>query len=158
MDHNFEVRESMVEDVRAFYDQQLDPESQWMAAFTPEDPSDRDAYMKKWRKILADDSYQKRTIVVDGAVAGHVIIYPSEGQLEVTFWIGRRFWGHGLAQRALAQLLSDVPTRPLIARTAHDNEASKKVLQHNGFLFSHDETFFANARGAPIVENVYELF
>lgn len=146
-------------DLPIFFEQQRDPAANQMAAFTAEDPSDRAAFMAKWAKILGDDSITKRTILFDGQVAGSVstFVAPWSGELEVTYWIGREFWGKGIATRALAALLSEVKTRPLYARAAKDNVASRRVLEKCGFVIAGYERGFANARGEEVEEVVLEL-
>ena len=142
-----------------FFEQQRDPAANRMAAFTAEDPADRAAFMAKWAKILGDDSITKRTILFDGQVAGTVstFVAPWSGKLEVTYWIGREFWGKGIATKALAVLLSAVKTRPLYARAAKDNIASLRVLEKCGFMIAGYERGFANARGEEVDEVVLDL-
>ena len=82
---------------------------------------------------------------------------PWSGKLEVTYWIGREFWGQGIATKALAALLSTVKTRPLYARAARDNIASLRVLEKCGFMIAGYERGFANARGEEVEEVVLEL-
>ena len=56
------LREVLMSDLPIFFDQQLDPEANWMAAFTRKDPSDRDAFMAHWAKILRDETITIQTI------------------------------------------------------------------------------------------------
>ena len=146
-------------DLPIFFEQQRDPAANRMAAFTAEDPADRAAFMAKWAKTLGDDSITKRTILFGGQVAGSVstFVAPWSGELEVTYWIGREFWGKGIATKALAALLSAVKTRPLYARAAKDNVASVRVLEKCGFMIAGYERGFANARGEEVEEVVLEL-
>ena len=65
------LRDVAESDLDAFYQQQLDPEATAMALFPARD---REAFDAHWRRVLADDSAVKRTIVDDGAVAGHVAL------------------------------------------------------------------------------------
>ena len=72
-------------DLPIFFDQQLDPEANWMAAFTRKDPADRDAFMAHWTKILEDEANTIQTILFNGSVAGSVSSYVDEDEhLEVT--------------------------------------------------------------------------
>jgi RimJ/RimL family protein N-acetyltransferase len=34
-----------------------------------------------------------KTIVFDGQVVGHVLSYEQEGKPEVSYWIGKAYWG-----------------------------------------------------------------
>lgn len=145
-------------DLAIFFEQQLDPAANHMAAFTAKDPADRAAFTAKWTKILGDDSI-KKTILFDGQVAGSVVTFvaPWSGKLEVSYWIGREFWGKGIATKALSELLGSLKTRPLYARAAKDNIASIRVLEKCGFTISGNDKGFANARGEEVEEVVLEL-
>jgi RimJ/RimL family protein N-acetyltransferase len=153
------LRDVSENDLPILFDQQRDPVANQMAAFTAKDPEDRAAFMAKWAKILGDDSLTKKTILFGGQVAGTVsaFVAPWSGQLEVTYWIGREFWGKGIATQALALFLSSVKTRPLYARAAKDNLGSIRVLEKCGFAVVGYERGFANARGAEIEEVVLEV-
>ena len=153
------LRDVTESDLPIFFEQQQDPAANRMAAFTAKDPADRAAFTAKWAKILGDESITKRTILFGGQVAGSVstFVAPWSGKLEVSYWIGREFWGKGIATQALAAFLSAVKTRPLYARAAKDNIASIRVLQKCGFAISGCERGFANARGEEVEEVVLEL-
>src|SRR5262249_42960003 len=94
-----------------------------------------------------------------GQVAGSIgaFVAPWSGKLEVTYWIGREFWGKGIATKALAVFLSGVKIRPLYARAAKDNIASLRVLEKCGFTIAGYERGFANARGEEGEEVVLGL-
>ena len=51
--------------------------------------------------------------------------------MEVTYWLGKEFWGRGLAE-ALNRMLQLVIDRPIFARAAADNIGSIRVLQKCG--------------------------
>jgi len=146
-------------DLPVFFQQQLDPVANQRAAFTAKDPSDRDAFAAKWTKILCDDTITKKTILFEGHVAGSVVSFvaPWSGKPEVTYWLGREYWGQGIATRALAEFLKQVKTRPLYARAARDNVASIRVLEKCGFMISGHDRAFANGRGEEIEEFILEL-
>ena len=156
---NLELRDLVESDLAVLFTQQADPVANQMAAFTAKDPSDEAAFTAKWGRILGDEAIVKKVIVVDGRVVGNVVSFlaPWSGTLEVSYWIGREYWGKGIATRALAKFLTLVPTRPLYARAAADNHASIRVLEKCGFRLTGHEMGFANARGAEIQEVVMEL-
>jgi len=140
-------------DLPNFFAQQQDPDANQMAAFTSRDPSDREAFDKHWQKIMADESVIIRTIIFQEQVAGYILSYLDEGNPEVGYWIGKEFWRKGIATQALAEFLSSVNTvRPIYARTAKDNQASKRVLEKCGFCVIKEMKGFANARGKEIEE------
>ena len=99
------LREVVDSDLDAFFEHQREPEANRMAAFPARD---REAFDAHWRRLLADDSLTKKTIVYEGEVAGNVGCWEQEGRRLVGYWIGREFWGKGLATRALQELTGEV--------------------------------------------------
>jgi RimJ/RimL family protein N-acetyltransferase len=125
------LREVVEADLPVFYEYESDREAAAMAAF----PSrERDAFMARWAKTLADDSALTWAVVSDGAVAGNIGCWEDDGRRLVGYWIGREFWGRGLATQALAELLDVVDGRPLHAYVAKSNVASIRVLEKCGFV------------------------
>lgn len=150
------LREILPADLDVFFAHQLDPEANRMAAFVGKDPSDRAVFDDRWQRILASTRNVNRTILVDGRIAGHIAIFPMGDDREVTYWLGREFWGHGIATEALRQMLRAVPIRPIRGRAAADHVASIRVLQKCGFrLIGHDRGF-ATGRGAEIDEVILQ--
>lgn len=152
------LREVLDADLPIFFEHQLDAEANYMAAFTSKDPANRDAFTAHWARILSDKTITIRTILVDGQVAGHVSRYEeSAGHPEVTYWLGKPYWGKGIATLALRMLLSLVTERPIYARAAKDNLASLRVLEKCGFTIIGEDKGFANARGQETEEYLLQL-
>ena len=151
------LRRMREDDLPVLFEIQRDATAQRQAAFTDATAGDRDAYLSKFRRILADDAIVSRVVEVDGVVVGSAAVFPIEGDTEVTYWIQRDWWGRGVASAALAALLAEVPTRPLQARVAEDNLGSLRVLERNGFVRVGSEDSFAPARDATITELILEL-
>jgi len=151
------LRDVTEDDLPTFFDHQRDPGANHMAAFTARDPSDRDAFAAHWIKILGDESIMVKTILFDGRVAGHVLSFEQFGEREVSYWIGKKYWGKGIATVALSEFLGNVKTRPLHARAAKDNAASIRVLEKCGFVISGEDRGFSNARGKEVEELVLKL-
>lgn len=152
-----ELREVIPADLEVFFAHMQEPEAVYMAAFTPKNPADRDTFDAHWARILADPQIFIRTILVGGKVAGSVLSFMMEGEREVSYWIGKAYWGRGIATRALQAYLELVPTRPLYARAAHDNLGSLRVLEKCGFQRVGTDRYFANARGREIEEVILRL-
>ena len=95
--------------------------------------------MAHWAKILGDEAIIKRTILFDGHVAGNIVSFEQSGEREVGYWIGKRFWGKGVATEALSEFLGYMKVRPLYARVAKHNIASIRVLEKCGFMVSGEE-------------------
>ncbi|NEY31909.1 GNAT family N-acetyltransferase [Streptomyces sp. PRKS01-65] len=150
------LREVHDSDLPVFYRQQNDPQALRMAAFTPGDPADRHAFDAQWAR-LRSSARLVRTILADGDVVGSTAVYGEPGEREVTYWVDRAYWGRGVATAALRHLLAEVPERPLYARAAADNAASRRVLEKCGFRLTARARGFAPARGAEIDEVVLTL-
>jgi RimJ/RimL family protein N-acetyltransferase len=84
---------------------------------------------------------------------GSVATFIFDGETDVTYWIVRSAWGHGIASRALELITDLVPARPLHARAASDNLASLRVLQKSGFEIIGTEISFAPGRKSEIEGN-----
>jgi RimJ/RimL family protein N-acetyltransferase len=144
-------------DLPVFFSHEQDPEANWVAAFGPADPADREAFDALWRRIRADPRIVSRTVTVEDEVVGHVLAFPIGERTEVSYWIDRRRWGRGYATAALAALLRELPQRPVHARAAKDNLASLAVLRKCGFVVRGEDKGYANGRGAEVEEYQLEL-
>ncbi len=131
------LREVHDEDLPILYEQQLDPEATAMAAFPPRD---RETFLAHWARILADPTVMVRAVVADDDVAGNVVCWKHDGELEVGYWIGKPFWGRGIATRALSTFLQEATERPLHAHVARHNVASRRVLAKCGFVETGGDT------------------
>ncbi|MCA1726771.1 MAG: GNAT family N-acetyltransferase [Actinobacteria bacterium] len=119
-------------DLPILFEQQLDPEAAAMAVFASRD---REAFLEHWReRVLGDPEVLVRTVVVGGRVAGTINSFVQSGERLVGYWIGREFWGRGVASAALRELLRVERRRPLRARVATTNEGSIRVLEKGGFV------------------------
>jgi len=149
-----QLRDVMESDLPIFFEHQLDPEASQMASF----PSrSRDGFMAHWKKIMADDSNLIKTILYDGMVAGNIVCFTQLGEREVGYWLGKEFWGKGIATRALQEFLTRVETRPLYAHVAKHNLGSRRVLEKCGFVVSGEDRFFSQILGDDIEEYILVL-
>ena len=128
-----------------------------MAAFVPKHPNDHQAFEAQWQRMRSSESILVRTIVVDGEVIGHIASFDRDGDREVTYWLGREFWGRGLATRALEAFLLEETTRPLFGRVVKDSIASRRVLEKCGFSVCAEDKGFAEGRGTEVEEYVLRL-
>ncbi|CAN5853035.1 GNAT family N-acetyltransferase [soil metagenome] len=157
MPNDIILRNVTEDDLPLFFEHQLDPDANHMAAFTRKDPTDRATFMAHWAKILGDDTLINKTILCNGQVVGHVFRYEEDGRAEISYWIGKFYWGHGIATQALLAFLEEVKDRPLYARAVKDNFASLRVLEKCGFTIIDEGKGFANARGAEVEEFLLAL-
>ncbi len=133
------LRDVEEDDLPIFFEHQRDPEAVAVARF----PSrDHDAFMIHWRtKVLGDPRTRTKTIVVDGNVAGNIGSWEADGERLVGYWIGRSYWGRGIATAALAKFVADHErNRPLFAHVAVQNVGSVRVLEKCGFRQVEDPT------------------
>jgi RimJ/RimL family protein N-acetyltransferase len=114
-----------ISDLDAIFEQMRDPESVRMAAFTPEDPSDRGAFDAHMAKVTYSPEIGLRAIIRDSQLVGTIASYVSGRATEVTYWIDRTCWGQGIATGALGLLLEEISVRPIRARAASDNAGSR---------------------------------
>jgi RimJ/RimL family protein N-acetyltransferase len=81
-----------------------------------------------------------------------------EGTPHVSYWIGKPFWGKGLASSALSLLLAEVvAVRPIYGRAVKDNFGSIRVMEKCGFVQVGEDKGFANGRGAEVEEVIMRL-
>ena len=151
------LREVRDEDLPLLFEHWRDPIAGRMAAFTTPDQADWDAFERRWARLRATEGVINRAIVVDGEVAGTIGSWGDPGAREVTYWIGRSYWGKGIATCALGAFLTVDTSRPLHARVAYDNVASQRVLEKCGFRVIATERGFAEARSREIEEVVLRL-
>lgn len=147
------LRDVIEGDLVTLFEQQRDPEANRMADFPARD---RDAFMAHWEKILADETVIKKAVILDGHVAGNIVCFEQFGRPLVGYWIGRDYWGKGVATKALSALLGHVKTRPLYAHVVRHNAGSIRVLEKCGFRVT-GARGMQDAEGKPGEELVLEL-
>ena len=154
MPNHVRLRDVTEADLPIFYEQQLDPEATRMAGF----PSrTREAFMAHWTRIVTDPSIQIKTILFNGEVAGSIVCFEQLGEREVGYWLGKEFWGKGIATSALEEFLKTIEARPLYAHVAKHNVSSKRVLEKCGFTIAGEDRFFSEVFGKNIDEYVLTL-
>jgi RimJ/RimL family protein N-acetyltransferase len=114
--------------------------SRWMTAGFPSPYTRADA---EWwvGQAVADAAPHNFVIVANGAFAGGVGIQPLDGESHGValfgYWLGRAYWGRGLATDAARTLaryaLRDVGLRRLEASVFAPNTVSMRVLEKAGF-------------------------
>lgn len=141
-------------DLAVLFQHQLDPEANQMAVVHPRP---RIAFDAHWSMCLANPDVLARAIVAEGELAGQISCFPMDGRRCVGYWVAREWWGRGVATRALALLLQEVPLRPLHARAARSNGASIRVLERCGFVVTGYEWSEATERWPACEEALLRL-
>jgi RimJ/RimL family protein N-acetyltransferase len=146
------LRDVTEEDLPILFEYQLDPEAVAMAAVPARD---REGFMDHWmNRVLGDPTGIARVVVADGTVVGDIVSFNRGGVREVGYWIGKPFWGKGVATRALVAFLEVDPHRPLVGRVAVANVASIRVLEKCGFTVVEDEADMPEPLGDGVEEVV----
>ncbi len=154
---DLKLRPTQISDLDTLFQFQLDKEGGYLAAFMPKDPTDKAAYIIKYTKLLGEPTVNNQTIVIDNIIVGSIAKFIMEGDTEITYWIDRKFWGQGVATKALKNFLDIETSRPIFGRVAFDNFGSQKVLEKCGFVKIGSDKGFANARQTEIEELIYKL-
>ena len=149
-----EVRDS---DLDAIFAMEQDTDAVRMAAFTRPDPTDRVAFDAHMARVRTSPDASTYVITDDGEFVGTAATFLMEGDREVTYWVVRPRWGHGIATAALGQLIERDPVRPLFARAASANAGSAAVLTKNGFVEIGRERSFAAGVGGEVEETIFRL-
>ena len=156
MEERVLLRPVKTDDLPIFFVHQLDPEATKLAAF----PSrDRAVFFTHWTtNILGNPAAVSRTILTGDQVAGNIGAWTDAASNDrcICYWIGREFWGRGIASAAMSQFLRFESTRPLTARVARHNLGSILVLEKSGFARVGEEAF-ALPNDARIEELIYRL-
>lgn len=142
------------EDLEVFFAHQADPLAVAMAAFPARD---KDQFAAHWARLRSDDTLMTRTIVADGMVAGNIGSWPDDGRQLVGYWVGREWWGQGVATQALALLTEELTIRPLCAHVAVHNVGSIRVLEKCGFRRDRVQEETATTPGDGIEEFIFVL-
>lgn len=93
--------------------------------------------------------------MIVGCIGLRLDVRPRTGNLG--YWVGRRFWGHGVATEAAARLsrwaLANLDIDRLEAHVAEDNAASAAVLRRVGFRMTGTgrERFLARGGEHPVL-------
>lgn len=151
------LRTTAIADLAFLFQFQLDKEGAYLAAFMPKDPADKAAYIAKHTALLKDPTVNNQTVIIDNVIVGSIAKFIMEGDTEITYWIDRKFWGQGIATKALTEFLVIETNRPIFGRVAFDNFGSQKVLEKCGFIKIGKDKGFANARQEEIEEYIYKL-
>jgi RimJ/RimL family protein N-acetyltransferase len=125
------LRPIVPSDLPTLFQFELDPESNRLAATLPRSLA---TFNARWAEVFTDPTVVPRAVVEGSTMVGVICAFEQEGNDSIGYWIDRSHWGKGYATRAIALLLEEVATRPLFARVAAHNAASRRALERNGFV------------------------
>lgn len=141
-------------DLPTIFEDQRDPESIRMAAFPAREER---AFYDHWAKIRKEEGTVIRTIEFAGEVAGYISSWGRDGELLLGYWISKRFWGKGVATKAVSHFLREMQSRPLLAFAAKHNVGSIRVLEKCGFVLVGEDKSVAPTGGEEVEEFLYRL-
>ncbi len=142
MDFVVNLRDILKADAPIIAELANDYEVAKMVATMPHPYSLEDAYvfLDKIKAKFKAGRGHSLAITVDGDFAGCAgWFYNEEDVLEIGYWVGRKFWGSGIAGKAVFLIL-DVIRKELphvtevLAQYMIENPASGRVLERNGFV------------------------
>jgi RimJ/RimL family protein N-acetyltransferase len=151
------LRNTTESDLELLFIFQTDKEANYMAGFVSKDPNDKDAYMNHWKKVVDNNKFGMKSIIVDSQLVGSILNFDLESERNISYWLDKNFWRKGITTKAVSIYLEELDFRPLYARVAFDNIGSQRVLEKSGFVKYGEDSYFANARGEEIVEYLYKL-
>lgn len=133
-----------------------DPDIAWMTARMPH-PYGREDAERFVAQVAGADPRREHTFLIEHEDHGPVgmigLFHDVDPWPELGYWIGRAFWGRGLATEAAQGVLAwarrSWGKRAVAAGYFSDNPASGRVLEKAGFLPTGEvRRLFSRARGA----------
>ena len=141
-------------DLQILYSFQADEESNRVAVARPRSLKD---FNEHWTRVLSDPGVFVRAIVSDQQVVGSVTCFPLDGVHWIGYWVGRCYWGRGVATQAVSLMLIDIERRPLFARIAASNVASCRLIERCGFVAIGTSQSPETERFPACLETTYRL-
>ena len=117
------------DDLPLFFEWQADEESFRMAAVTRVTPT----HLQRTGRgsgVTPSPSCGRSSRT---GVVGHALSWTGDDGRMIGYWLGKAYWGRGIASSALALFLEDERHRPLLATVAEHNTGSRRVLEKAGF-------------------------
>ncbi len=117
---------------------------------------------RAWIGQIAGSGETVFAITRDSELIGCAGYVPLDGiRAEIGYWLGKPWWGRGLATEAAGALVQDVFETGGFEQidTGHfsDNAASGRVLEKLGFKYIHDEMRPCRARGGSVLSREFRL-
>ncbi len=155
------------EDIKALYPLGNDKDVSWMSGGGLTYPLTYEEFRTK--KTIAISTYSEDmasfAIWWNDILVGSIGYFRREENLplEIGYWLGKKYWGNGIATNALQLALEEMRDRKIsgtiIATTMPDNLASRHILVIAGFQEIGTEVFDSPARKMEVkgVQHAIEL-
>lgn len=142
MDFDVTLRDILKADAPVIAEMADDYEVAKMVATMPHPYSLADAYvfLDKIKTQREKGKGHSLAITVGGDFSGCAgWFYNEEDVLEIGYWVGRKFWGRGIAGKAVALILDIIRNEcpdetEVLAQYMEENPASGRVLEKCGFV------------------------
>ena len=115
------------------------------------------SYISRSLVLLSGGSFSRSLLAARETLAGYIVSWLSEARRLVGYWIGKRWWGRGVATGGLATFVERVPVRPLYARVVKDNIGSIRVLEKCRFALCTELTQTLPAASDGVEELIFVL-
>jgi len=124
------LRDVTEDDLPIFFEQQQDIGANQLAGVPARD---RDDFWAHWRKNMGNESSLIKAVLFNDQLAGNILSWRQDGERKLGYWLGRDYWGKGIASQAVAQFLTLETERPLYAYVTKQNRASMRILEKQEF-------------------------
>ena len=138
---NIKLKAVKDDDLATLFDFQNDPIANQMADFPARSNED---FITHWKQnIFANSASITQSIWFNDQLVGHLVSWIDQnksiqddgaGIRLIGYWIGREFWGQGIATQALKLFLKQYISSPVYAYIDKHNMGSLKVVEYNGFV------------------------
>lgn len=96
---------------------------------------------EEWIQRTENNNHRNPFAVeLDHQIVACISYWPHDSNaIEVGYWVGKEYWGNGIATASLAMLLSSnnfPATSKIVAKVMEGNIGSEKVLLKSGFEFT----------------------
>ena len=142
-----------IDDTDRLYDLAKDPHVGPPCGWSPHENR------KECQDVLEDILINDYTFAVvwkeTGEVIGNIALMPycesrfpeNENQGEIGFWMGYPYWGNGYMTEACRRIVSygldELQLEKLWCAHNQDNIGSKRVQEKSGFVFHHQDSYYA---------------
>jgi RimJ/RimL family protein N-acetyltransferase len=153
------------EDIKTLYPLGNNKEISWMSGGGLTYPLSYDEFRSKKTIALSTAVGEMETYVIhwNDTAVGSIGYFRREAHapLEIGYWIGKPYWGKGIASRALQLAIRAMRANgirgTLIATTMDDNVGSRRMLLKCGFVETGTEIFASPAREMDVEGVHHEL-
>jgi len=152
-----QLRPVVKSDIALFFEHHLELRPLPAGASIADLDSRKATFVDRWEQMRSDERVLARTIVWKGAVTGYVVHLIQRDKPSISCWLGRDYWGKGVATQAVRDFLDLIEKRPVYARVAYDNLAAMQVFRKTGFEIVGYDSFFSEAHGYEIDEIILAL-